>query len=210
MTLSTVAASASRPRMVSIWKLESSSTQHAGSAAPISRRSISTSSAAGLMLPAATASMPTDCASAAVSAVVVVLPVVPVMARMRVCARTPSSSSACASRLISPVSGRPRRRACAATPTRGSSPGLSATRSTPSSTSSPKLPMKISASGASAFSASTPGGTARLSATRTRAPRRAHQRAMARPDSPSPRTRTCFPVSALIAVSASTARTAPA
>ncbi len=77
-----VAASASSVCVVSSWKLESSSTHTSGSV-PASTHSVSLSSAEGLMLPATPTVLPARWTRAPASAVVVVLPLVPVMARTR-------------------------------------------------------------------------------------------------------------------------------
>ena len=79
MTLSTVAEAAASGGRVSSWKLESSSTHICGSAWPASSRASSTSSAAGLMLPATTPSTPAALTISPARVVVVVLPLVPVM-----------------------------------------------------------------------------------------------------------------------------------
>ena len=72
----------------------------------------------------------------------------------------------------------------------GARPGLFSTRSTPTRSS---LPSGVAgsriAAGTCAASPAACGGSARESQTRTSAPWRALQRAIARPDSPSPRTR---------------------
>ena len=65
---------------VSSWKLDSSSTQTSGSAV-LSMASDSLSSIAGLMLPATATVLPARSHRRPVSAVVVVLPFVPVIAR---------------------------------------------------------------------------------------------------------------------------------
>ena len=77
-----MAASGSKPLTPSSWKLDSSSTQTSGSAASSSAR-LKLSSIVGPMLPAATTLRPARSTSSAVSAVVVVLPLVPVMASSR-------------------------------------------------------------------------------------------------------------------------------
>jgi len=90
------AASGSKPQAArdrplpppSSWKLDSSSTKTsgsavAGSASWAASRSASTSSNAGPMLPAMATVLPARSTSSAVIAVVVVLPLVPVMASTR-------------------------------------------------------------------------------------------------------------------------------
>ncbi len=69
--------------VVSSWKLDSSSTQTCGSVALAMQRRDSLSSAAGLILPATATVLPARSTSRPVSAVVVVLPLVPVMASTR-------------------------------------------------------------------------------------------------------------------------------
>ena len=85
---STTAASGSKPRTPapppSSWKLDSSSTHTSGSGASSASDDASAaarvSSNAGPMLPAVATRRPARCTSKAVMAVVVVLPLVPVMA----------------------------------------------------------------------------------------------------------------------------------
>ena len=72
----------------------------------------------------------------------------------------------------------------------GASPGLFSTRPMPSNAAASSVPPSSSASGNSSRSAAAFGGASRESQTRTGAPARAAQRAMARPDSPRPSTRT--------------------
>ncbi len=104
MTFSTVAATGRSDAVVSSWKLESSST-HTSGALPSSSRAISASSAAGLMLPATSQSHAGRADMAPVSAVTVVLPLVPVIAttsaRIWPAARRAKSS-------ISPTTSMPR------------------------------------------------------------------------------------------------------
>jgi hypothetical protein len=75
----------------------------------------------------------------------------------------------------------------------GARPGLTATKSTPSSSSAVKAPPTNSASGTASRSANRRCGSVRVSATRTRAPQRASHCAIARPDSPSPSTSAVLP-----------------
>ena len=79
--LSTVAAVGSNTVQPCSWKLESSSTQVCGKAL-VSSRSPSVSSSVGPMLPATATVWPARCSNWPVSEVTVVLPFVPVMARM--------------------------------------------------------------------------------------------------------------------------------
>ena len=78
----TTAALGSKPRTPvpppSSWKLDSSSTQTSGRSLS---RTVSVSSKVGPMLPAVATDLPARSTSSAVIAVVVVLPLVPVMAR---------------------------------------------------------------------------------------------------------------------------------
>ncbi len=84
--LSTVAASGSKPLASSSWKLESSSTHTSGSGCGSSSRAAASSASAsvcsmvGPMLPAIATRRPARSTSPFVIAVVVVLPLVPVMA----------------------------------------------------------------------------------------------------------------------------------
>ena len=84
--LRTVAASGSKPCTPSSWKLDSSSTQTSGSvdAKPWgqvdAKQSDNVSSIVGPMFPASATLRPARSTSSAVIAVVVVLPLVPVMA----------------------------------------------------------------------------------------------------------------------------------
>ncbi|MCY1303973.1 hypothetical protein D9M70_537060 [compost metagenome] len=77
--MSTVAASGASVCVVSSWKLESSSTHTSGSVAE-AMHADSLSSADGLILPATATVLPARSTSRPVSAVVVVLPLVPVTA----------------------------------------------------------------------------------------------------------------------------------
>ncbi|MNT48973.1 hypothetical protein D3C86_1231300 [compost metagenome] len=81
-TLSTVAACGASVWVVSSWKLDSSSTQTSGSVA-LAMQADSLSSADGLILPATATVLPARSTSRPASAVVVVLPFVPVMASTR-------------------------------------------------------------------------------------------------------------------------------
>ncbi|MNT74086.1 hypothetical protein D3C72_2128670 [compost metagenome] len=81
MTLSTVAAAGASVCVVSSWKLDSSSTHTSGSDAE-AMQADSLSSADGLILPATATLLPARSTSRPVSAVVVVLPLVPVIARI--------------------------------------------------------------------------------------------------------------------------------
>ena len=165
--LSTVAAAAFSERVVSSWKLDNSSTQTFGSA-PSANACISASSAEGEILPQATAGTPAAKSKCAVSAVVVVLPLLPVMAMIFACGaylRTPQANSS-----ISETSGKPPATAAATACVCTGTPGEIASRSTPANATSGKPPENSSASGTDARSASAFGGAARLSATRASAP----------------------------------------
>jgi hypothetical protein len=89
--LSTVAASGSKPATPapppSSWKLDSSSTQTSGNFSPSApgsaRAAVSVSSSVGPTLPAIATRRPARSISSAVIAVVVVLPLVPVIATSR-------------------------------------------------------------------------------------------------------------------------------
>ncbi len=127
------------------------------------------------------------------SRVVVVLPFVPVIATTFV--SRPSARITASSR--APRTGRPASSAAAcsgaAAPTSGDRPWLQPTRSMPSSSAGDSPPPTKRAAGHAARSASSPGGVSRVSATITSAPFAATQRAIARPDSPSPATSTRRP-----------------
>jgi hypothetical protein len=79
VTFSTVAAVGSKPCTPSSWKLESSSTHTSGSV-PASMCAASVSSKVGPMLPATATVLPARATNWPVSAVTVVLPLVPVTA----------------------------------------------------------------------------------------------------------------------------------
>ena len=79
----TVAAAGSKPVTPSSWKLESSSTQTSGSGASASSASASVCSMVGPTLPAIATRRPARATSKLTIAVVVVLPLVPVMASTR-------------------------------------------------------------------------------------------------------------------------------
>src|SRR3989338_5461494 len=124
--LSTVAASAFSVAVVSSWKLDSSSTHTSGWFTP---RSSTTSSTAGEMLPAATASLPAALHRCSTMLVTVVLPFAPVIARM--CGRL-SLGSDCANNSMSPTTATPRATAFATAGSRNGTPGLMAISSMPS------------------------------------------------------------------------------
>ena len=149
--------------MLSSWKLESSSTQTSGND-PASSRRISAVSAAGEMFPATSQSTPAVRHMLPATAVTVLLPFVPVIASRRAPgwpARKRAKSS------ISPTTSSPRARASRMTGVSSDTPGLAATSSIPSRSASVNAPVTISASGTAARSASSAGGAARVSATRT-------------------------------------------
>ncbi len=104
MTLSTVAAVGASDDVVSSWKLDSSSTKTSGQRSGVG----SASSTASPMLPATTVARPAARHSAPVSAVTVVLPFDPVIART-FC----SGGSARAKSSMSPTSSAPRATAAA-------------------------------------------------------------------------------------------------
>ncbi|CFP61159.1 Uncharacterised protein [Bordetella pertussis] len=152
-------------------------------------------------MPAARALIPPASISCRVSAVTVVLPLVPVIAstRGRYSRDSARPASARANSSISPTTSTLRSRACSSSSRVGDScgtnPGLSTICATPSSRSggncSPQ-PSRYStvASASAACSAASPPGCARESVTRRGEPWRAYQRAAATPVSPNPRIRT--------------------
>ncbi len=190
--------------VVSSWKLDSSSTQTSGSM-PASSASISASSADGEMLPQAIAGTPAPFNRWAVNAVVVVLPLLPVMAMIFEAGA--SSRTPAANRSISDTTGTSTAATCGVA---FGTPGDSATRSTPAKAAAANGPAISSAAGATRASAATLGGLSRESATRTNAPCRCSHLAIASPDSPSPTTRTRLPLSSISATSGKTARPARA
>ena len=204
LRFSTTAAVGSRPLGRSSWKLESSSTQISGRASS-ARALVSVSNRVGPILPATATLFPAQRTRWPVSEVTVVLPLVPVMASTfgaysawmvgtALCAR---SSSACANRLSSPPTHRPRVCAASITPTvsAGLRPGLlkTARMELPSISEALKSECTKRTSGSSWRSTASCGGASRVSTTVTTAPCNAHQRTMARPDAPKPRTMTWRP-----------------
>ncbi len=73
---------------------------------------------------------------------------------------------------MSPTTGRPRRAASTATGSRSERPGEITTWDTSSSSESSNAPVRSSASGTCERSVAVPGGSARVSATRTARPLR--------------------------------------
>ena len=119
------------------------------------------------MLPATQVVRPAASHSAPVSAVTVVLPFVPVIART-FC----SGGSARAKSSMSPTSSTPRATAAAISGWSFATPGLIAIRSAPSNVASLNGPVASGTPGSSVASAAASGGAPRVSATRTRAPSR--------------------------------------
>ena len=200
------------------WKLDSSSTQTSGmrsrsdSAGPASIASASVCSIVGPMLPAAATRLPLRSTRSAVSAVVVVLPLVPVTAIDLGRVVVPS----CEAIRARPRTGRARPAPAAGGARRGEQrprsarrpgarPGLLKTRSTPGERdrverAADELGLRhVLAQGRGPAAA-----PARESQTRTAPPSRASQRAIARPESPRPRT------SAVVRVRSSRASGSPA
>src|SRR5574343_1375716 len=144
------------------------------------------------MLPQAMAGTPAPFSKWAVKAVVVVLPLLPVMATIfepPTCSRTPAANNSI-SETILPLT-------VAITGSALGTPGDRATISAQANGASTNLPAISSAPGATRCRASTLGGLARESATRTTAPWRCSHLAIASPDSPSPTTRTRLPLSSM-------------
>ncbi len=185
MTLSTAAATGRSDDVVSSWKLDNSRTNTSGQgrAPPAVSNGVNTSSTASPMLPATTVARPAARHSAPVSAVTVVLPFVPVIAST-FC----SGGNARAKSSMSPASSAPRATAAAIGGWSLGTPGLIAIRSAPANVASVNGPVVSGTPGSAAASSAARGGSARVSATRTRAPSRARYRASDSPVIPSPST----------------------
>ena len=187
-----VAASDASDDVDSSWKLDNSST-HAAAGTPRDSRCASTSSTAGLILPATSASRPAARHMAPVSAVTVDLPLVPVMARTRGLPAAPIEDNARAKSSTSPTTSVPDAKARCTCGVARDIPGLMASMSMPSKLASCQPPRCTSASGTASRNSTRPGAASRESATRTLAPRPASHFAIDNPVSPNPSTKTLFP-----------------
>ena len=207
MTLSTVAATGLQTRCRLELEARQFHHEHVGPARLPARSWHSTSSTGSPMLPTHVANRPAARKSSAVSAVTVVLPLEPVIAST-FC----PGGNARANSSTSPTSSAPRA-------TRGpdrrlvlGEPGADDDRLRRRRASRRRwVRWSTGTCGNSARSCAAQGGSARVSATATRAPWRAAQRAADKPVMPSPSTTTRRSLSVIVsAASGSTGRTAPA
>ena len=147
------------------------------------------------MLPPTSVGMPAFSRISPSSEVVVVLPLEPVTARILPLRKRAASSS-------SPMTGRPKLRACTSSGVSSGTPGLTTMRSWRRNVSRPWPPASTLMPSSSRAGMSLARASAlRMSETVTCAPRRRRKRAAARPDLPSPTTRTFLPLSSIMRIS---------
>src|SRR6185369_9185873 len=128
--------------------------------------------------------------------VTVLLPLVPVTA-MILGMRETACGKACAKSSMSPVTGTPCAIAAAIAGVRRSMPGLIAIKSAARNDALLKSPHSSVTAGNSRRTTGACGGAARVSAADTIAPRRASQRVIESPVSPSPSTKTFLPLTSM-------------
>ena len=173
--------------VLSSWKLETSITDHVSAVLSSMRPTTGTP-----MLPATSVGRPASFSISPASTVVVVLPLEPVMARILPFRKRAANSS-------SPITGRPKLRACTSSGVCSGTPGLTTIRSWRRKVNRPWPPASTMTPSSSSAGISLASASAeRTSETVTCAPCRRKNNAAASPDFPRPTTRIFLPFSSII------------